>query len=66
MESPKLKKVSLEVRKAFYIIDIERQYEILLGGDGLEEGRKDLENPLLGMLVDDEEEREGRGVRLIR
>ena len=40
-------------------------YEILLGRDGCKEGRKDLENPLLGMFVDDKEERERRGVGLI-
>ena len=40
-------------------------YEILLGRDGRKEGRKDLENPFLGMFVDDKEERERRGVGLI-
>ena len=66
MESPKLKNVSLEVRNAFYVGRGEGTYEILLGGDGLEERREDLENPRLGMLGDDKEEGEGRRVGLVR
>ena len=65
MESPKQKNVSLEVRKAVYMKRNKEAYEILLGRDGCKEGRKDLENPLLGMFVDDKEERERRGVGLI-
>ena len=66
MEFPKLKKVSLEERSAFYVRKDEKGDEVFLGGDGLEERRKDLEDPLLGMLVDDKEEREWRRVCLIR
>ena len=65
MESPKQKNVSLEVKKAVYMKRNKEAYEILLGRDGRKEGRKDLENPLLGMFVDDKEERERRGVGLI-
>ena len=65
MESPKLKKVSLEVRNAFYVKESEQRYDVLLSGDGLEEGRKHLEDPILGMLVDDKEKRERGGVGLI-
>lgn len=65
MESPKQKNVSLEVRKAVYMKRNKEAYEILLGRDGRKEGWKDLENPFLGMFVDDKEERERRGVGLI-
>ena len=65
MESPKQKNVSLEVRKAVYMKRNKEAYDILLGRDGRKKGRKDLENPLLGVFVDDKEERERRGVGLI-